>query len=106
MTEEDVERYKGYYGAEAVDRMLVADLTAMAAEAEKFLEHVLEDFAEVEHPYNGTLGSAADNNLYELRNLQVGMVAPDIAGEDVDGVQFKLSDYKGKVTVIDFWGNW
>ena len=22
------------------------------------------------------------------------------------GAQWKLSDYKGKVVVIDFWGNW
>jgi hypothetical protein len=37
---------------------------------------------------------------------QVGQPAPEIAAEDVDGVQFKLSDYRGKVVMLDFWGNW
>ncbi|MFO1076423.1 MAG: hypothetical protein U1E73_01710 [Planctomycetota bacterium] len=33
-------------------------------------------------------------------------VAADIAGVDLDGVAFKLSDYKGKVVLLDFWGDW
>jgi len=32
-----------------------------------------------------------------------GKRAPDIVGEDADGVQFKLSDYRGKVVLLDFW---
>ena len=28
------------------------------------------------------------------------------SGEDVDGVAFKLSDYRGKVVVLDYWGFW
>src|SRR5262245_24296866 len=38
--------------------------------------------------------------------LKVGNVAPAIDGEDIDGHKFKLSDYRGKVVVLDFWGNW
>ena len=37
---------------------------------------------------------------------KVGEQAPDIIGEDVDGKEFKLSDYRGKVVVLDFWGFW
>ncbi len=48
----------------------------------------------------------AERGLYELEHLQVGMVAPEIAGEDLDGVAFKLSDYRGKVVLLDFWGDW
>ncbi len=43
---------------------------------------------------------------FEKEHLQIGMAVPDIAGEDVDGVAFKLSDYRGKVVVLDFWGFW
>lgn len=32
--------------------------------------------------------------------------APEITGVDVDGKEFKLSDYRGKVVVLDFWGFW
>ncbi len=37
---------------------------------------------------------------------QVGQLAPDISGEDLDGVPFRLSDYRGKVILLDFWGHW
>ncbi len=43
---------------------------------------------------------------FEADNLQIGMEAPDIEGVDTDGVGFKLSDYRGKVVVLDFWGFW
>jgi len=38
--------------------------------------------------------------------LAVGTEAPDIVGEDTDGKPMKLSDYRGKVVVLDFWGHW
>jgi hypothetical protein len=37
---------------------------------------------------------------------QVGSLAPEIEGVDIDGVKFKLSDYRGEVIVLDFWGDW
>ena len=36
----------------------------------------------------------------------VGQEVPEIEGEDIDGVPFKLSDYRGQVVVLDFWGDW
>jgi hypothetical protein len=44
--------------------------------------------------------------LFAIRNLAVGKTVPDIVGDDLEGKSFKLSDYRGKVVVIDFWGNW
>ncbi len=38
--------------------------------------------------------------------FSIGMQAPDFAASDADGVAFKLSDYRGKVVVLDFWGYW
>jgi hypothetical protein len=32
--------------------------------------------------------------------------APEIQGDDVDGQPMKLSDFRGKVVMLDFWGNW
>ena len=40
---------------------------------------------------------------FEAERLQIGMEAPDIVGEDLDGVPFKLSDYRGKVVLLSFW---
>jgi hypothetical protein len=53
-----------------------------------------------------SLGAVAEGAMFEVERLQIGMVAPDIKGADLQGVDFKLSDYRGKVVVIDFWGNW
>ncbi len=39
-------------------------------------------------------------------DFAVGKKAPDFEGEDQDGKTFKLSDYRGKVVVVDFWGFW
>jgi hypothetical protein len=36
----------------------------------------------------------------------IGKTAPEIEGKDVDGKKFKLSEYRGKVVVLDFWGDW
>ena len=53
-----------------------------------------------------TYGALAEQALFELRELAVGRPAPDIEGEDADGHRFKLSDYRGKVVVLTFSGNW
>ena len=39
-------------------------------------------------------------------DTSVGARAPEIAASDLDGVPFKLSDYRGKVVLLYFWGNW
>ena len=43
---------------------------------------------------------------FALKHLTVSRPAMEIEGEDLDGKKFKLSDYRGKVVVLDFWGNW
>jgi cytochrome oxidase Cu insertion factor (SCO1/SenC/PrrC family) len=55
---------------------------------------------------NTTIADRAAGELFEIRNLAIGKPVPDIEGEDLDGKPFKLSEYRGKVVVIDFWGNW
>lgn len=54
----------------------------------------------------GRLGDLAQARLDEMESLSVGRVAPEIEGEDIDGRSMSLSDYRGKVVVIAFWGYW
>ena len=86
-------------------RLSGADAKEPTLRAEELLEQVGKSYADVEL-WGSTLGKAAAGDLFELRELAIGKVAPDIQGQDVDGVAFKLSDYRGKVVVLDFWGNW
>jgi cytochrome oxidase Cu insertion factor (SCO1/SenC/PrrC family) len=36
----------------------------------------------------------------------VGKPAPPTQGTDAAGAAFQLSDYRGQVVLLDFWGNW
>jgi predicted Zn finger-like uncharacterized protein len=40
------------------------------------------------------------------QGIEIGNLAKEIESEDVDGKRLKLSDYRGKVVLLDFWGNW
>ena len=53
-----------------------------------------------------TLADAAKSRLDEMENLVVGKPAPAIEGTGMDGRPLKLSDYRGKVVVLVFWGTW
>ncbi|MCC7015225.1 MAG: redoxin domain-containing protein [Planctomycetes bacterium] len=39
-------------------------------------------------------------------SYEVGGTPPDFEATDPDGTKFKLSDYRGKVVMLDFWGFW
>lgn len=69
-------------------------------ESEKYFNDVIGKYGTPEQK------ETARAELFEMQNLAIGKVAPEIEGEDVDGKKFKLSDYRGKVVVIDFWGDW
>jgi hypothetical protein len=55
---------------------------------------------------NAMIANQLKDGAYLLEKLSIGKLAPEIEGEDLDGKKFKLSDYRGKVVVLDFWGNW
>ncbi len=70
------------------------------------LRDVVEKWGDIKYKGTRTMADVATSELYEVENLQIGMKAPEIAGEDLDGIPFRLSDYEGKVVMLDFWGNW
>jgi hypothetical protein len=85
------------------------DHDKLAAAAEKAFAVIGKDYGDCPRLIRKnapTLGELAKKELFELRHLRVGKLAPDIEGEDLDGVKFKLRDYRGKVVVLDFWGDW
>ena len=51
-------------------------------------------------------GSGGGSNASAPIGFEVGNRAPEITGKDTTGKTFKLSEYKGKVVVLDFWGFW
>jgi hypothetical protein len=82
------------------------DAEKLRKESEELFERVTKKYADVKTPFGGTIGDQAKSELFELRHLSIGMQAPEIEGEDADSKKFKLSDYRGKVVLLDFWGHW
>jgi hypothetical protein len=77
---------------------------ALYKQAEQYCNQILAEFADVKS-YR-LLGDLAKSQLFEMQHLRIGMPAPNIEGEDLDGKKFALKDYRGKVVLLDFWGNW
>jgi len=105
LSPEDLKQQKGRYEEGAVDALFEIDQSKFLTEAEKALETVVSKYGHVKYKRQ-PIGPAAQGLLYEIQHLAIGRVAPEIEGEDIDGVAFKLSDYRGKVVVLDFWGDW
>ena len=78
-----------------------ATASRVRAESEKLLRRASDQFGDVKLAGGGTVGDKAQLELDD--NLVVGKVPPEIEGQDQDGKTFKLSDYKGKVVLLDFW---
>jgi hypothetical protein len=90
----------------SADRLAGSDPKAaekLHQESEELFEEAADKYADVRTAFDGTVGKKAKSELYDLRYLCVGKVAPEVEGTDQDGNHFKLSDYKGKVVLLDFW---
>ena len=53
-----------------------------------------------------TTKKIAERALFAIRHLSVGKTAPEITGQDVYGLPMKLSEFRGKVVMLSFWGHW
>jgi peroxiredoxin len=105
-------RMESFLGKETVKKLKDADADKLAKEAEAVLEEAAAKYGDVYWWTNSstmkniTIADLAAEELFGIRNLAIGKTALDIVGDDLDGKSFKLSDYRGKVVVLDFWGNW
>jgi peroxiredoxin len=72
-----------------------------AEQRERVLAHF--DRIEKDHPSDKAF---IDKQREVVRTRMIGQAAPDIVGKDFDGAEFKLSEYRGKVVVLYFTGEW
>lgn len=82
-----------FYGAKAL-------MKEDAKTANRFLDTLLKEHKS-DHVY-----TQAQAMRVKPADVVVGKQAPDFLGETSDGFKFHLEDYKGKVTVLDFYGFW
>jgi hypothetical protein len=92
--------------ADALPEVQAKYAEKMRRQSEELFERATNTYADVKLPFEGTVGGQAKGELFELRYLSIGKVVPEVEGEDADSKKFKLSDYRGKVVLLDFWGHW
>jgi uncharacterized protein (TIGR03067 family) len=93
------------FGKSYLAELRKADPAKVEAEAVKRFEELACKYGSEKYG-DRTVKDYAEASLFEIRHLGVGKEAPDIEGEDIDGKKLRLSDYRGKVVLLDFWGNW
>jgi AhpC/TSA family len=109
---EESKRLETYLDKETLSKLKDSDADTLTKEAEAVFEEAAAKYGDVVwymseyYKKNITIADQVNRELFVIRNLAVGKTAPDIVGDDLDGKPFKLSDYRGKVVVLDFWGNW
>lgn len=72
------------------------------------------DFKEADALYNSLserikktdLGQSLGAKIQSIKNTSIGSKAPDFAQNNTSGEPVKLSDFKGKYVLIDFWASW
>jgi peroxiredoxin len=90
------------YGPDYIAKFRKRDVAKLEAEAlEIFDQLIAKKVPDELHPGISIL-AYAKTEAYEMRHLAVGKKAPEIVGEDLDGKPMKLSDYRGKVVVLEF----
>jgi peroxiredoxin len=55
---------------------------------------------------NSPTGTTLVAKIKKMKLTSIGAVAPDFSQPAADGKPIKLSDYKGKYVLIDFWASW
>ncbi|HTU26000.1 MAG TPA: M56 family metallopeptidase, partial [Pirellulales bacterium] len=88
----------------ALNHLKERGLDNVAAESETLFERVIQDYPDVQlerfQPHDA--GTFAKGQLFELKNLSIGKPALELEGTDISGAKLKLSDYRGKVVVLEF----
>ena len=57
-------------------------------------------------PVEMTLAEAEADLVRSIRHGTVGGTLPEVTGTRIDGVEESLSDYRGRVVLLDFWATW
>ena len=99
------DRVTRYYGKEYGPYLVALEADKVAGRRAELYEQLIKSFRDIKTE-KGTMGEVAEAALFKLRHLSIGRVAPEIEGEDIFGKKLKLSDHRGKVVVLSFWGHW
>jgi hypothetical protein len=110
-----IEKAKSDTAHRAATLSLAQALVKRTNELGDNMEECEKTAAEAEHYFEKAIGILGKNpemqepikaELAQFRKLRVGKTAPEITAPDLDKKEFNLTDYRGKVVLLDFWGHW
>ncbi|TWT91799.1 Thiol-disulfide oxidoreductase ResA [Botrimarina colliarenosi] len=82
-----------------------ADLAVQLAEI-MAADRYLDGIPITPRPNGPTARDWAEGKVREIRLLSVGNVLPDVSGAKLGGDAESITDYRGKVVVLDVWTTW
>ncbi len=82
-----------FYHAQVLEKEAPEEAAALMAE-------ILEKYSGTKYAMHARAANAKPEDSV------VGKIAPNFMAESIDGFEFSLEDYRGKVTVLDFYGFW
>lgn len=84
------------------ERLEEAEQLAVVMSGDNYLDGVPIS----KRPNGPTARSWAEGKLRELRLLAIGKTLPDVSAETLEGSMESISDYRGKVVILDVWATW
>jgi peroxiredoxin len=92
-------------GLENLKRWTEVGVDKLTTEAEQLFKTIIVDYGDVklnaDNPHKSMV-EVASQQLYELRNLQIGSHAPLFEANDIHENPINLNDLRGKIVVLDF----
>jgi hypothetical protein len=95
--------FAGLFGDKYLGELQRQSRDQASKEIEALFERAAEQYGDATLPDGGNVAERARAELFGIRHLRVGKLAAEIEGVDQHGKRFKLSDYRGKVVLLDFW---
>lgn len=101
----DTATIEKYHSQTAIEYWRTLDVSMN--DVESLYEQIAADYADVGAEVSDhSPAERATAALFEMRQLQNGQPAPEIEGTDLHGKPIRLSDFRGKVVLLSFWGHW
>jgi len=100
-----IEQLETNFGKGSTDYLKELDSDRLTGDAISLLDQLIGEFGDVEW-FGAHLADNARPLRFQLSKLAVGKAAPEIEADDLDGVPFRLTQYRGKVVVLTFWATW
>jgi peroxiredoxin len=100
-----IEQLEKNFGKGSTDYLKKLDPDRLTDDAISLFDRLMNEFGDIESS-GVRLADAARPYYFTLSKLAIGKAAPEIEADDLDGVPFRLTQYRGKVVVLTFWATW